>query len=264
MFRCYQGRLSFCILPGRHNSSFEPFDENGKSCMNPSLQMWVLCFKVSQRFKAYIKEEVLISKLAPRLKREMIMIILWHSLSIAKAWHLMWRRGFNLMEREMLKWESFCWWLKSCTNWYVVYQFIPLFTGFDTSLVVQDFSHQQLHYVATRSSEPVALFSAWGHSGCAFFFRTRRQESFLSQLFSQHGVNFSVSQITPSVRKWGSLGLVGTSIGCRWAFGASPALFVLKVVDTNWLQAAAFKKLLYFGFRITTVVQKSQTSSWGW
>ena len=45
----------------------------------------VLCFKVSQRFKAYIKEEVLISKLAPRLKREMIMIILWHSLSIAKA-----------------------------------------------------------------------------------------------------------------------------------------------------------------------------------
>ena len=92
------------------------------------------------------------------------------------------------MEREMLKWESFCWWLKSCTNWYVVYQFIPLFIGFYTSLVVQDFSHQQLHSVATRSSEPVCvIFSLRPLRMCVFFSYQKAGEFSLAawcQLFS--------------------------------------------------------------------------------
>ena len=53
------------------------------------------------------------------------------------------------MDRGETKWKKwskreirgyYCWWLKSCTSWVVVY---PLFTGVYTSQVVQDFSHQQ-------------------------------------------------------------------------------------------------------------------------
>ena len=37
--------------------------------------------------------------------------------------------------------DYYCWWKKSCTSWYVLYQFDP--TRFYTSQVVQDFFHQQ-------------------------------------------------------------------------------------------------------------------------
>ena len=228
----------------------------------------VLCFKVSQRFKAYIKEEVLISKLAPRLKREMIMIILLHSLSIAKAWHLMWLKGFQCYGKGdvevgiiMLMAE-------------ILHQLICSLSHY-----LQGFIHawwcrisainsctMLLPEVASLTREPVCVIFSLRPLRMCVFFSYQKAGEFSLAAWSQHGANFSVSQITPSVRKWRSLGLVGTSIGCRWAFGASPALFVLKVVDTNWLQAAAFKKLLYFGFRIyyCWLVQKPQTSSWGW
>ena len=129
----------------------------------------VLWFKVSQRFKPYIKEEVLISKLAPRLKREMIMIILWHSLSILFS-------AFSACQ--------------SLT-------FNVTFQGF-------------LH--ATRSSIPRQQLEATPDVRYFFVPEGRRVE--LSQHCLSMVVNFSVLQITPSVRKWRSLGLVGTSIGC--------------------------------------------------
>ena len=37
---------------------------------------------------------------------------------------------------------NYCWWKKLCTRWYGKYP-IPLFTGFYTSQVLQDFYHQQ-------------------------------------------------------------------------------------------------------------------------
>ena len=50
----------------------------------------------------------------------------------------------NLMLKSMVDLGWFCpqnrWWLKSCTSW--AWQFIPLFTRFYTSQLVQDFSHK--------------------------------------------------------------------------------------------------------------------------
>ena len=39
----------------------------------------------------------------------------------------------------------YCWWKKSCTSW--GWQFLPLYTRFYTSQVVQDFFHQQYDYI---------------------------------------------------------------------------------------------------------------------
>ncbi len=57
------------------------------------------------------------------------------------------KTGIGWMEEDCWEWwllksgqEKYCWWLKSCTSWLVVF---PLFIGFHTSQVVQDFSHQQ-------------------------------------------------------------------------------------------------------------------------
>ena len=40
---------------------------------------------------------------------------------------------------------SYCWWLKSCTTWWVVFPII--YKIFTTSQVVQDFFHQQYHCI---------------------------------------------------------------------------------------------------------------------
>ena len=44
--------------------------------------------------------------------------------------------------------QRYCWWLKFCTSWYVVY--LIKFKGLYVSQVVQDFFHQQYHLLSHR------------------------------------------------------------------------------------------------------------------
>ena len=55
------------------------------------------------------------------------------------------------------------WWKKSCTSWYGILPFTPLFTGFHTCEVVQDFFRQQYHgfWVKDRIENLKALRGCW-------------------------------------------------------------------------------------------------------
>ena len=100
--------------------------------------------------------------------------------------------GFTGIIINLLKgvlYNPHCWWKKSCTSWYVQVQY-SIISGFHTSQVVQDFSHQQYHlvpepeksvdedtkFLSAAGATHLLVFSRNGYGECPVIFWTRRLE----------------------------------------------------------------------------------------
>ena len=74
-------------------------------------------------------------------------------------------------------WYCYCWWKKSCTSWMVN---ISVFARFCTSLVVQDFFHQQYLYCICFLMSDVSCDS------CRWWYDGQKEVYFISSLPSMH------------------------------------------------------------------------------
>ena len=73
---------------------------------------------------------------------------------------------FFLDRREWERIQSYGWWFRNLANQLRLVVYLPLFTRFDTSQVVQDFFHQlvltlRIQICPKKGISPIILFSGW-------------------------------------------------------------------------------------------------------